>query len=56
MTAVGPNGTHDGGAEWVEGVGPTGVEVGAVQPLQKPHMVEAFGLRRGRTGITTRGK
>lgn len=39
--------THDGGAEWVEGVGPAGVEVGAVQPLQEPHVVEALGLQGG---------
>jgi len=56
VTAVRPSGTHDGGAEWVEGVGPAGVEVGAVQPLQKPHVVEALGLRRGRTGVTSQGK
>lgn len=53
---MGPSGTHDGGAERVEGVGPAGVEVGAVQPLQKPHVVEALGLQRGRTGITSWGK
>lgn len=45
--------THDGGAERVEGIGPTGIEVGAVQPLQEPHVVEALGLRRGSAGITS---
>lgn len=53
---MGLSGTHNGSAERVEGVGPTGVEVGAVQPLQKPHVVEALGLQRGRTGVTTQGK
>lgn len=44
--------THDGGAERVEGVGPAGVEVGAVQPLQEPHVVEALGLQGGSAGVT----
>lgn len=48
--------THDGGAERVEGVGPTGIEVGAVQPLQEPHVVEALGLQRGRAGVTSQEK
>lgn len=48
--------THDGSAERVEGVGPTGVEVGAVQPLQEPHVVEALSLRRASTGVTTQEK
>jgi len=36
--------THNGSTERVEGIGATGVEVRGVQPLQKPHVVEALGL------------
>lgn len=53
---MGPSSTHNGGTERVEGVGATGIEVGAVQALQEPHVVEALSLQRGRTGITTWGK
>lgn len=36
--------THDVGALGLEGVGATGVEVGAVVALQEAHVVEAVGL------------
>lgn len=36
--------THNGCTERLEGMSPTCVEVGGIEPLQESHMVEALGL------------
>lgn len=43
--------THNGCTERLEGVSPTCVEVGGIEPLQESHMVEALGLWDRRGGL-----